>query len=261
MSPHLQELAEPNSEESLMGPYNLDSSMDKVGTSTLPVAETIEPPLRLRAILEDIRRSKMKVGSEGVGVLNSPLEEVGCSKALFTEKVKPPPGPLRISEPTQRVCKKTNVGNPEASLYCGDVVVSNFYRQAALSLWESVRDKIVRTPFERVPDLRSEVTKVFCGISKVHAENLTPLQEFVENYLKRVENFNLLQSSYSAQLSSTDKDHQLGEKTSRMKETLTLIDQMRGEDQTIRKRVAQLASEKEELEARLKRLKPNTGNF
>ena len=119
----------------------------------------------------------------------------------------------------------------------------------------------MRTPYERVPNLRSEVTKVFYGISKVHVENLTPLQEFVENYLKRVENFNLLQSSYSAQLSSTDKDHQLGEKTSRMKETLTLIDQMRGEDQTIREWIAQLASEKEELEVRLHEVKTEYGKL
>lgn len=108
-------------------------------------------------------------------------------------------------------------------------VVSSFYRHVALSLWESIRDKIVRTSYEQVPHLKLEVTKVFSGISKIHAENLAPLQEFVSNYLKRVENFNVLQSSYSTQLSSTDKDHQLGEKTSRMKETFTLINQLREE--------------------------------
>ncbi|KAA0065988.1 hypothetical protein E5676_scaffold120G00170 [Cucumis melo var. makuwa] len=64
-------------------------------------------------------------------------------------------------------------------------------------------------------------------ITKVHEDNLTPLEENFNSYLKKVDNFNNVQSSYSTQLSSTDKSHQLDKKTSTIKEALTLMDQLR----------------------------------
>ena len=70
-------------------------------------------------------------------------------------------------------------------------------------------------------------------ITKVHEDNLTPLEENFNSYLKKVDNFNNVQSSYSTQLSSTDKSHQLDKKTSTIKEALTLMDQLRKDAKVI----------------------------
>ncbi|KAA0025789.1 hypothetical protein E6C27_scaffold34G00380 [Cucumis melo var. makuwa] len=75
------------------------------------------------------------------------------------------------------------------------------------------------------------------GIAKIHVDGLTPLEEHLNSYLKRVYNFKDLQSSYSAQLLSTDKARQLDEKTYVIKEPLTLMEQLREDAIVIQERV------------------------
>ena len=58
----------------------------------------------------------------------------------------------------------------------------------------------MRTPFEYIPRLRPEIATVLSRIEKIHADGLTPLEKYLNSYLKRVDNFNDVQSSYSAQL-------------------------------------------------------------
>ncbi|KAA0050121.1 hypothetical protein E6C27_scaffold675G001380 [Cucumis melo var. makuwa] len=109
----------------------------------------------------------------------------------------------------------------------------------------------MRTPFEYIPRLRPEIATVLSGIEKIHADGLTPLEEYLNSYLKRVENFNDVQSSYFAQLFSTDKARQLNEKTSAIKEALTLVEQLRGDVKVIQERTAELSLERKELKKRL----------
>ncbi|KAA0052187.1 hypothetical protein E5676_scaffold3341G00080 [Cucumis melo var. makuwa] len=92
---------------------------------------------------------------------------------------------------------------------------------------------------------------VLLEIEKIHADGLTLLEEYLNSYLKRVGNFNDVQSSYFAQLLSTDKTRQLDEKTSAVKEALTLMEQLRGDARVIQERATQLSLEKKELERRL----------
>ena len=91
----------------------------------------------------------------------------------------------------------------------------------------------MRTPFEYILRLRPEIATVLLKIKKIHADGLTPLEEYLNSYLKRVDNLNDVQSSYFAQLLSIDKACQLDEKTSVIKETLTLMEQLRGDAKVI----------------------------
>ncbi|KAA0066642.1 hypothetical protein E5676_scaffold2119G00190 [Cucumis melo var. makuwa] len=109
----------------------------------------------------------------------------------------------------------------------------------------------MRTPFEYIPRLRPKIETVLSGIEKIHADGSTPLEEYLNSYLKRVNNFNNVQSSYSAQLLSTDKARQLDEKTSAIEEALALMEQLRGDAKIIQERATQLSLEKKELERRL----------
>ena len=74
-----------------------------------------------------------------------------------------------------------------------------------MCMWMNIQDKIMRTPFEYIPRLRLKIATVLSGIAKIHADDLTPLEEYLNSYLKRVDSFNDVQSSYSAQLLSIDK--------------------------------------------------------
>lgn len=81
------------------------------------------------------------------------------------------------------------------------------------------------------------------------------------NYLKGVDNFNVIKSSYSAQLSSIDRDRQLDEKTSLMKEVLTLIGPLREEDKAIKERATQLSLEKKELKTKFQNINVESKNL
>lgn len=91
------------------------------------------------------------MGVKSIKVFDPSPEEVVCFKVSLIEKITLSPSPLKISKPTKCAYKEPIARNLEASLYCGTVVVSNLYRQTALSMRESIPDKIVRTPYENVP--------------------------------------------------------------------------------------------------------------
>ena len=159
--------------------------------------------------------------------------------------------PLKISEPPLGTSMKQAAEHPEPSQWVGENVVSNFFQKIAMCMWMDIQDKIMCNPFEYIPRLRPEITTVLSGIAKIHADGLTPLEEYLNSYLKRVDSFNDVQSSYSAQLLSTDKARQLEEKTSAIKEALTVMEQLRGDVEVIHERAAQLSLEKKKLESRL----------
>ncbi|KAA0054597.1 hypothetical protein E5676_scaffold22G00340 [Cucumis melo var. makuwa] len=116
-----------------------------------------------------------------------------------------------------------NIGSPPSK---GDVCPK-------APLQKDIQDKIMRTHFEYIPRLRLKIATILSGIEKIHADGLTPLEEYLNSYLKRVDNFNDVQSSYSAQLLSTDKARQLDKKKSAIKQALTLMEQLRGDAKVI----------------------------
>ena len=249
LNDHLEGLIEPDSDESLTGPHAVDSAFEEVGTSKTPVNKPAEQSLRPSALLEEIRRGKMTVGGKD---LESPSSKEGVCLKASLQKVSSAHAPLKFSELPLDVSNKQTMRNPEPSQWVGEKVVSNFFQKTALCMWEDIQDKIMRTPFEYIPRLRPEIATVLSGIEKIHADGLTSLEEYLNSYLKRVDNFNDVQSSYSAQLSSTDKARQLNEKTSAIKEALTLVKQLRGDAKVIQERIAELSLERKELEKRLR---------
>ncbi|KAA0059654.1 putative mitochondrial protein [Cucumis melo var. makuwa] len=249
LNDHLEGLIELDSDESLTGPHAVDSAFEEVGTSKTPVNKSVEQSLRLSAHLEEIRQGKMIVGAKD---LESPsFKEGACPKASL-QKVSSTHAPLKFSELPLGASNKQTRRNPEPSRWVGEKVVTNFFQKTALCMWEDIQDKIMRTPFEYIPRFRPEIVTVPSGIEKIHADGLTSLEEYLNSYLKRVDNFNDVQSSYSAQLLSTNKARQLNEKTSAIKEALTLVKQLRGDAKVIQERTAKLSLGRKELEKRLR---------
>ncbi|TYK03059.1 hypothetical protein E5676_scaffold46G001590 [Cucumis melo var. makuwa] len=151
LNDHLEGLIELDSDESLMGPHVVDSTIKEVGTSKTFVSKPAKQSLRPFAFLKEIRQGKLTVGGKDIG---SP-----SSKGDACPKV-----------PLQKV---------------GENVVSNFFKKTAFCVWEDIQDKIMRTPFEYIPRLRPEIATILSGIENIHADGLTPLDEYLNNYLKR----------------------------------------------------------------------------
>ncbi|KAA0034815.1 hypothetical protein E6C27_scaffold213G00490 [Cucumis melo var. makuwa] len=227
LNDHLEGLIGPDSDESLTGPHAVDSAFEEVGTSKTPVNKPTEQSLRPSSFLEEIRRGKMRVGGKDLERHSS--KEGVCPKASL-QKVSSAHAPLKFSELPLGASNKQTTRNPEPSQWVGEKVVSNFFQKTALCMWEDIQDKIMRTPFEYIPRLRPEIATVLSGIEKIHADGLTSL----------------------LRLLPTDKARQLNEKTSAIKEALTLVKQLRGDAKVIQERTAELSLERKELEKRLR---------
>ncbi|TYJ98307.1 hypothetical protein E5676_scaffold232G00230 [Cucumis melo var. makuwa] len=156
-----------------------------------------EPHAVDSAIEEEIRRSKMTV--RGKDIESPPFKGDACPKEPL-QKVSSTHAPLKYSESPLDAFNRQITRSPEHSQWIGEKVVSNFFKKTTLFL---------------------------SRIEKIHADGLSPLEEYLNSYLKRIDNFNDVQSSYSAQLLSIDKARQLDEKTSAIEEALTLMEQLR----------------------------------
>ncbi|KAA0043403.1 hypothetical protein E6C27_scaffold1639G00020 [Cucumis melo var. makuwa] len=225
LNSHLDGFIELDSDESLMGSHAVDSAME-----------------------EEIRRSKMIVGGKDIG--SPPFKGDACPKEPL-QKVSSTHAPLKYSESPLDASNRQITRSPEHSQWIGEKVVSNFFKKTTLCMWKDIQDKIIQTPFEYIPRLRPEIATVLSQIEKIHADGLSPLEEYLNSYLKRIDNFNDVQSSYSAQLLSIDKARQLDEKTSAIEEALTLMEQLRGDAKVIQERTIELSLEKKELKRRL----------
>ncbi|TYK18070.1 hypothetical protein E5676_scaffold306G004010 [Cucumis melo var. makuwa] len=192
---------------------------DGRGLSALAVPDV--PPLSpLNDHLEGLIEPDSDESLTGPHSVDSTFEEVGTSKTSINKSAEQSLRPSALLKEIRRG-KMTMKGKVLETLHPK--------KKTALCMWKNIQDKIMQTPFEYIPRLRPEIATVLSGIEKIHADGPTSLEEYLNSYLKRVDNFNEVQSSYSTQLLSTDKARQLNEKTSAIKEALTLVKQLRGD--------------------------------
>ncbi|KAA0025724.1 uncharacterized protein E6C27_scaffold653G00030 [Cucumis melo var. makuwa] len=157
--------------------------------------------------------------------------------------------PLVTKASPQRVGGTKPITTFEISHFCVDNLISDLRRKTAITLSESLRQKIICTPFERVSSLKPEMRKIFAAIATSDSNNLTFLKELVDGYFQGVENHNQMRSSILLQ---STKDAQLMEtkgfvKTLRLDENRILK-----ETSTVQRRLARLSAKEAKLEAKLK---------
>ncbi|OMO88400.1 hypothetical protein COLO4_20277 [Corchorus olitorius] len=97
----------------------------------------------------------------------------------------------------------------EFTKFDADKVIEESQLQLALILWENVRLKIARTPFNQVHLLIEEVRKIFAAIEGIKAVDFSVLKGRVEEYFKQVAKFTDLESSFSSRMSSKDQADKL----------------------------------------------------
>ncbi|TYK25805.1 hypothetical protein E5676_scaffold436G00070 [Cucumis melo var. makuwa] len=145
--------------------------------------------------------------------VDSAFEEVGTSKTSITKPTEQSLRPSTFLEEIRLGNMTVGGKDIESPPSKGDACP-----KAPLQK-EDIQDNIMGTPFEYISRLRLEIATILLGIEKIHADGLIPLEEYLNSYLKR--------------------------------ETLTLMEQLRGDAKVIHERATQLSLEKKELERRL----------
>ncbi|KAA0062878.1 hypothetical protein E6C27_scaffold4427G00080 [Cucumis melo var. makuwa] len=187
---------------------------DGMGSSALGVPDV--PPL---SPLNDHLEGLIELDSDecltGPHAVNSTFEEVGTSKTPVTKPAEQSLCLFALLEEIRRGKMAVGVKDIESPPPKEMPALKHLYRR-----------------------LRPDIATILSGIEKIHVDGLTPVAEYLNSYLKMVNNFNDVQSSYSALLLSTDKARQLDEKTSAIKEALTLMEHLRGDAKVIQERAA-----------------------
>uniref|UniRef100_A0A0A0KQU9 Uncharacterized protein n=1 Tax=Cucumis sativus TaxID=3659 RepID=A0A0A0KQU9_CUCSA len=106
-----------------------------------PAAKPVKVSLRPSALLEEIRRGKMKVGGKDIENLPS---RGGAYPIVSSMKATSMHAPLKISEPPLGTSMKQAAEHPK-------------------------------------PSLRLEISTILSGIAKIHADDLTPLEEYLNS--------------------------------------------------------------------------------
>ncbi|KAA0050733.1 uncharacterized protein E5676_scaffold726G00240 [Cucumis melo var. makuwa] len=157
--------------------------------------------------------------------------------------------PLVTKASPQRVGGTEPITTSEISHFCADNLISDLRQKTAITLWESLRQKIIRTPFERVSSLEPEMRKIFAAIATSGSNNLTFLKEIVDGYFQGVENHNQMRSSILLQ---STKDAQLMEAKGFVKTLRVDDNRILEETSIVQRRLARLSAKEAKLEAKLK---------
>ncbi|KAA0043271.1 hypothetical protein E5676_scaffold129G00430 [Cucumis melo var. makuwa] len=185
---------------------------NKMGSSALEVSDVL-PLSLLNDHLEGLIELDSNESLTGPHAVDSTFEEVVTLKTLI---IKPVKQSLHLSTLLEKIRR-------------GKMTVEEKDIESPPSKEdEDIQDKIMQTPFKYIPRLRPEIATILSGIEKIHTDDLTPLEEYLNN-----------------------KARQLDEKTPAIKEALTLMKQLQGDAKVIKEKVIQLSLEKKKLERRL----------
>ena len=180
-----------------------------------------------------------------------------CNAVLtYSENSRTPIGanigsdrPLVIKGPSQQVEGMKPIEAFEISHFCVDSLISDLRRQTTITLWENLRQKIIRILFERPSSLKPKMRKIIDAIETSGSNNLIILRELVDGYFQGVKNHNQIHTSCLLQ---STKDAQLTEakgfvKTQRVDENRILE-----ETSTVKRHLTRLSAKEAKLEAKLK---------
>ena len=109
---HLEGLIDVGSDESLIDPHMANTTIEEVSILKTPAAKPVKVSLRPSALLEEIRRGKMKVGGKDIENLPS---RGGAYPIVSSMKATSMHAPLKISEPPLGTSMKQAAEHPKPS--------------------------------------------------------------------------------------------------------------------------------------------------
>ncbi|XP_021299430.1 uncharacterized protein LOC110428081 [Herrania umbratica] len=127
-----------------------------------------------------------------------------------------------------------------------------------MTLWESIQPKFVKTPFDQVSSLTTEVQKVLAVIEGVETVDSSSLRNMVQEYFGQVHKFIDLESSFSS-ASTKNQDEKLQKLVIRLKDEESLkrkfveeANGLKAELTNLQEEIDALCRKKGEIESSLK---------
>ncbi|KAH7843639.1 hypothetical protein Vadar_019056 [Vaccinium darrowii] len=122
------------------------------------------------------------------------------------ENISDPPIIVR-KEPPQLQAKPSLPALSMVSVFQGDKLISSCQRKYVSSLWAELSGKIGESRLNHVHTIQEEAEKILQEMSKMNQVDISPLRNHLQNFFKKVHEYNSARSSSSSS-SSSEKMHE-----------------------------------------------------
>uniref|UniRef100_A0A6N2N757 NAD-dependent epimerase/dehydratase domain-containing protein n=2 Tax=Salix viminalis TaxID=40686 RepID=A0A6N2N757_SALVM len=186
---------------------------------------------------------------------------IGNSQPSFSlphEQPNPPQPIFNVATNLHNLGPTTAFEPSGITRYCADDIIGEIRSEFAIKCWESVRNKIARTPIHYIPDLAGEVEKILLSIEDIKVD-CSSIRRMVTEVIEDAKKFIHLESSLSPMMTSEQRaldveklEVQLKNSEAFEEEASTSISITHAEITKITGQLMELQSKKTELESSLK---------
>ncbi|KAL9406325.1 hypothetical protein Peur_003297 [Populus x canadensis] len=186
---------------------------------------------------------------------------IGNSQSSFSlphEQPNPPQPIFNIATNLHNLGSTTAFEPSGVTRYCADDIIGEIRSEFAIKCWESIRNKIARTPIHYIPNLAGEVEKILLSIEDIKVD-CSSIRRMVTEVIEDAKKFIHLESSLSPMLTSEQRaldveklEVQLKNSEAFEEEASTSISITHAEITKITGQLMELQSKKTELEPSLK---------
>ncbi|KAG5222370.1 Plant mobile domain family [Salix suchowensis] len=186
---------------------------------------------------------------------------IGNSQPSFSlphEQPNPPQPIFNVATNLHNLGPTTAFEPSGITRYCADDIIGEIRSEFAIKCWESVRNKIARTPIHYIPDLAGEVEKILLSIEDIKVDCYS-IRRMVTEVIEDAKKFIHLESSLSPMMTSEQRaldveklEVQLKNSEAFEEEASTSISITHAEITKITGQLMELQSKKTELESSLK---------
>jgi DNA repair exonuclease SbcCD ATPase subunit len=142
--------------------------------------------------------------------------------------------------------------------YCADDIIGEIRSEFAIKCWESIRNKIVRTPIHYIPNLAGEVEKILHSIEDIKVD-CSSIRRMLTEVIEDAKKFIHLESSLSPMMTSEQRALDVEKLEVQLKDSERFEDEASRSISTthteitkIAEQLMELQSKKTELESSLK---------
>ncbi|KAH7841912.1 hypothetical protein Vadar_025262 [Vaccinium darrowii] len=131
------------------------------------------------------------------------------------ENISDPPIILR-KEPPQLQAKPSLPALSMVSVFQGDKLISSCRRKYVSSLWAELSGKIGESRLNHVHTIEEEAEKILQEMSKMNQVDISPLRNHLQNFFKKVQEYNSARSSTSEKMHEEQQSHELASVSQRL---------------------------------------------
>ncbi|KAH7850255.1 hypothetical protein Vadar_029883 [Vaccinium darrowii] len=131
------------------------------------------------------------------------------------ENISDPPIILR-KEPPQLQAKPSLPALSMVSVFQGDKLISSCQRNYVSSLWAELSGKIGESRLNHVHTIEEEAEKILQEMSKMNQVDISPLRNHLQNFFKKVQEYNSARSSTSEKMHEEQQSQELASVSQRL---------------------------------------------